>query len=96
MGKVMLSPDELVTSTQAASQLPRLLDKLDGGRWFIQRRNKIEGVLVSLEEYERLSSLADLVDHVLLAQLVAEREQASPDQYQDLEAVLQELGIETD
>ncbi len=95
MGKVMLSPDELVTSTQAAAQLPRLLDKLDGGRWFIQRRNKIEGVLISLNEYERLSSLAELIDHVLLAQLVAEREQVGVDQYQDLDAVLQELGIET-
>jgi len=96
MGKVMLSPEELITSTQAAAQLPRLLDKLDGGRWFIQRRNKVEGVLISLEEYERLSALADVVDHILLAQLVEEREQVEPDRYQDLEAVLQELGIEVD
>ena len=85
MGKVRLSPDELVTSTQAATQLPRLLDGLDGGRWFIQRRNRIEAVLISLAEYQRLVELEETLDHVMLAHLLREREQAQPEEYQNLD-----------
>jgi hypothetical protein len=85
MGKVRLSPDELVTSTQAAAQLPHLLDGLDGGRWFTQRRNGIEAVLISLAEYERLMELEETLGHVMLAHLLREREQAQPEEYQNLD-----------
>jgi hypothetical protein len=56
----------------------------------------MEAVLSSLEECERLPSLADMADHVLLARLVAEREHVGADQYENLDAVLQELGIVTE
>ncbi len=94
MGKITLSPDELVTITQAATRLPSLLDGLASGRWFIQRHSRIEGVLISLDEYQRLTELEEALDHVMLARLVEERERARPDEYQDLDQVMQELGLE--
>ena len=74
MAELLLSPDELFTSTKAATQLSRLLDSLPDQRWFIQRRGKIEGVLTSLEDYRQLLELEELVDHMMLGRLIEERE----------------------
>ena len=94
MAELLLSPDELITSTKAATQLSRLLDSLPDQRWFIQRRGRIEGVLTSLEEYRRLLELEELVDHMMLGRLIEERERVGEEAYRDLDEVLQELGIE--
>jgi len=94
MAEVLLSPNELVSSTKATAQFSRLLDKLPDQRWFIQRRGKIEGVLISLEEYKRLLTLMEALDHLTLGQLVKERERGGPEEYLDLDDVLRELGIE--
>lgn len=59
MAKLILTTDELITSTRAARELPRLLDHLPEKRWFIQRNNKLEGVLLGIEEYERLLELEE-------------------------------------
>ena len=90
----MLSPSELITSTKAAAQFARLLDRLPNQRWFIQRRGKIEGVLISLEEYKRLLALEETLEHIALGWLIEERERVGPEDYLDLDDVLRELGIE--
>ena len=94
MAQVLLSPHELVTSTKAAARLPRLLDALPNQRWFIQRRGEIEGVLISLKEYQYLQALMETLEHLTLGRLIDEREQVGPEKYLDLADVLQELGIE--
>lgn len=94
MAEVLLSPHELITSTKAAARLPRLLDTLPKQRWFIQRRGKIEGVLISLEEYKRLLALMETLEHLTLGRLIEEREQIGQEEYLDLDDVLQELGIQ--
>lgn len=94
MAEILLSPDELITSTKAAAQLSKLLDGLSKHRWFIQRHGKIEAVLTSLEEYKRLLALEELVEHLMLGQLIEERERVGEEAYRDLGEVLDELGIE--
>ncbi|MBM4464117.1 MAG: type II toxin-antitoxin system Phd/YefM family antitoxin [Chloroflexi bacterium] len=94
MAEPLLSPNELITSTKATAEFPRLLDKLAEQRWFIQRRGKIEAVLISLEEYKRLLALEEMMEHIALARLIETREQVGPEKYLDLDDVLQELGIE--
>jgi len=94
MTEMLLSPDELITSTKATAQLSRLLDQLPDQRWFIQRRGKIEAVLISLEEYKRLLALEEMLEHITLARLIEARERVGPEEYLDLDDVLQELGIE--
>jgi len=94
MAEILLSPDELITSTKATAQFSKLLDDLSKHRWFIQRHGKIEAVLTSLEEYKRLLELEELVDHLMLGRLIEEREQVGEEAYRDLDEVLQELGIE--
>jgi len=94
MAEVFLSPNELITSTKATAQFSRLLDKLPNQRWFIQRRGKIEAVLISMEEYKRLLALEEMLEHFTVARLIEAREQVGPEKYLDLDGVLQELGIE--
>ncbi len=74
MAKLTLTADELITSTKATKELPRLLDRLPEKRWFIQRNNRLEGVLLSIKEYERLLELEEEVEHLVLALTLAERE----------------------
>jgi PHD/YefM family antitoxin component YafN of YafNO toxin-antitoxin module len=94
MTEILLSPDELITSTKATAQFSRLLDQLPEQRWFIQRRGKIEAVLISMEEYKRLLALEEMLEHITLARLIEAREQVGPEKYLDLDDVLQGLGIE--
>jgi hypothetical protein len=74
VARLALSPDELITSTRAANELSRLLNQLADKRWFIQRNNKIEAVLLSIEEYQRFVDLEEEVEHLTLALTLAERE----------------------
>jgi len=74
MANLTLTADELITSTKATRELPRLLDRLPEKRWFIQRNNKLEGVLLGIEEYERLLALEEEVEHLTLAVTLTERE----------------------
>ena len=74
MAELTLTTDELITSTKATRELPRLLDRLPGKRWFIQRNNKLEGVLLGIAEYERLLELEEEVEHLTLAVTLMERE----------------------
>jgi PHD/YefM family antitoxin component YafN of YafNO toxin-antitoxin module len=69
-----LAPNELITSTTAARELPRLLDRLSEQRWFIQRNNQLEGVLLSIEEYEHLIESEEEVEHLTLALTLLERD----------------------
>ncbi len=74
MAELTLTKDELITSTTAARELPRLLDRLSEQRWFIQRNNELEGVLLGVDEYERLLALEEEVEHLVLALTLQERE----------------------
>ncbi len=74
MAGLTLTSDELITSTKVVRELPRLLDRLPEKRWFIQRNNKLEGVLIGIEEYERLLELEEEVEHLTLALMLTERE----------------------
>ena len=74
MATLTLTADELITSTKVIRELPRLLDRLSDKRWFIQRNNKLEGVLLGIEEYERLLELEEEVEHLTLAVTLMERE----------------------
>ncbi|RLC98342.1 MAG: hypothetical protein DRI77_05250 [Chloroflexi bacterium] len=74
MATLTLTADELITSTKATRELPRLLDRLPEKKWFIQRNNKLQGVLLGIKEYERLLALEDEVEHLTLAVTLTERE----------------------
>ncbi len=67
--------DEIVPSSKAAKQLGEVLNEAKRtGRVVLSRNNKLEAVLLPIEEYEGL--VGDL-EHVLTALEVKERKDAS-------------------
>ena len=74
MAKLTLTADELITSTTVARELPRLLDRLSEQRWFIQRNNQLEGVLLGIEEYKQLLQSEEEIEHLTLVLTLLERE----------------------
>ena len=74
MVQITLTPDELISSSRAASELSRLLNQLPQKKWFIQRNNRLEAVLLGIDEYQQLLELEEQVEHLTLALLLSERE----------------------
>ena len=74
MVQITLTPDELISSSRAANELSRLLNQLPEKKWFIQRNNRLEAVLLGIDEYQQLLELEDQVEHLTLALLLSERE----------------------
>jgi len=74
MAQITLTPDELINSSRAASELPRLLNQISEKKWFIQRNNRLEAVLLSIDEYQRLLELEEEAEHLVLTLLMSERE----------------------
>lgn len=52
--KVKFSPEQLVSSTQLVRNLSQHLDRASEYPLFVQRDQKVEWVLMSLEEYRRI------------------------------------------
>ncbi len=74
MVELTLRRDELITSSRAGRELSRLLDRLPEKRWFIQRNNRMVGVLLGIEEYERLLAMEEEVERLTLALTLMQRE----------------------
>jgi hypothetical protein len=62
----------------------------------VLRKNRLEAVILPIEEYERIRKLADLMEHLQLYNLIKEREKTSIDEYVDFEQVLSEHGLGRD
>lgn len=93
MAELTLTADELITSTKATRELSRLLDCLPEKRWFIQRNNKLEGVLLGIEEYERLLELEEEVEHLTLSITLMERERKDDGYRIGLDELTSKYGV---
>src|SRR5690625_2463265 len=71
-----LDRHQMISSTDAARRFSEYLDRTRtlSDRLFITRNNEIQAVLLSIEDFERLAELEELVEHLELAQLVVERQ----------------------
>jgi prevent-host-death family protein len=63
--------DEIVSSSQASKQLGEILDRARrAGRVVLSRNNRLDAVVLPIEEYEEL---VDDLDHLLTSLEIAER-----------------------
>ena len=76
MANLILSREEMISSTEAVNQFSKLLDEVRKHKWFIARNNKIQAVLLDIEEYENLIQLQEDIDHILLGEELQAREKA--------------------
>jgi len=91
--------DELISSTEIVRNFSAILDSIKEHRRdkvAVMRKNKIEAVILSIEEYERIQELADLIDHLQIYKTIENRKATPVEAYVDFEQVLAEHGLSID
>ena len=89
--------NEIISSSNTAKNLGQILDDLKKGikeKVIISKNNQLEAVILSIEDYEKITELAELVEHIQIAQIIKEREQESAEI--SFEQVLKQSGIPRD
>jgi len=95
--------EELMSSTDIVRNFSSVLDsikKQKKAKIAVLRKNKLEAVILPIEEYERIQErireLADLMEHLQVYKLIKEREKTPLDEFLDFEQILSEHGLGRD
>lgn len=91
-----LTRRQMISSTEMARRFAEYLDRASerNERLFITRNNEIEGVLLGIEDFERLLEIEEIAEHLSIARLVEARKHEG--EVIDLEALLREEGLDPD
>lgn len=97
MSALKLDRRQMVSSTDMARRFAEYLDRAGekAERLYVTRNNQIEAVLLNVEDFERLQAFEEIVEHLLVAKLVADRRNEDEVEV-DLEALLLEEGLDLD
>lgn len=88
--------DEIISSTELARNVSATLSSIvkhSKEKIAIMKNNKLEAVIIDIEEYERLKEAYDLMEHMEIAKSVEERRKISKSEYVDGDEVLKNLGL---
>jgi PHD/YefM family antitoxin component YafN of YafNO toxin-antitoxin module len=88
--------DELISSTDIVRNFSAILDSIKDHRRdkvAVMRKNKLEAVILSIDEYERIQELADLIEHLQIYKTIEERKVTPVEAYVDFEQLLAENGL---
>jgi PHD/YefM family antitoxin component YafN of YafNO toxin-antitoxin module len=91
--------NELMSSTEIVRNFSSVLDSIKEHRRdkvAILRKNKIEAVILPIEEYEKIQEDSELLEHLRIFQIVKERGETSISEYIDFENLLAENGLGAD
>jgi len=87
---------ELVSATEISKQFGEYISKVKNGlldKIGILKNNKLNAVIVSVEEYERMSMAVMRLEELELYQTVQERLKTPKSEYLNGDDVLKELGL---
>ncbi len=90
---IAYAKDEIIPVTIIARNLSEILNKLKTGtlkKVAIAKNNRLESIILPIEEYEILQEVYDLVEHMDIYRLVKEREKTDLDEFIPLEQILKE------
>lgn len=95
MSALRLDRSQMVSSTDMARRFAEYLDRAGAKaeRLYVTRNNQIEAVLLNVEDFERLQAFEEVIEHLTVAKLVADRRN-EPVVEVDLEALLLEEGLD--
>ena len=88
--------DEIISASDMARGFSGVLNDLISytkERFVISKNNKLEAVVLPIEEYERMQEALDYMEHMEIYNVVKEREHSKTIPLSD---VMQELGISQD
>ncbi len=91
---VAYARDEIISATDLARNVSGTINSVKTKeKVAISKNNKLEAVLLDIEEYERLKEAYELMEHIEIAKIVEERK-GSPTI--DFETLLEKEGISYD
>jgi len=93
---VAYTRDEIISATDLARNVSSTLNSIVQNvkeKVAISKNNKLEAVIIDIEEYERLKEAYELMEHMEIAKIVEERKDSKTIDFEDL---LAEEGIAYD
>jgi len=96
---VAYTRDEIISATDLARNVSGTLSSIvkhTKEKVAISKNNKLEAVIIDIEEYERLKEAYDLMEHIEIAKIVEERKSSPKDKYMTLEESAKHFGINLD
>ncbi len=93
---VAYARDEIISATDLARNVSATLNAVTQkvkDKIAISKNNKLEAVLIDIEEYERLQEAYDLLEHIEIAKIVEERKGSDTISFEEL---LAKEGIDYD
>ena len=96
---VAYTRDEIISATDLARNVSGTLSSITKNikdKIAISKNNKLEAVIIDIEEYERLKEAYELMEHIEIAKVVEERRQTPKSDYISLEESAKHFGIDLD
>ncbi len=93
---VAYSRDEIISASDMARGFSGVLNDIISHtkeRFVISKNNKLEAVILPIEEYERMQEALEMMEHIEIYNIVKERENGNSRPYEE---VFAELGIDVD
>ena len=91
--------DEIISATDLARNVSATLSSIvkhTKEKVAISKNNKLEAVIIDIEEYERLKESYELMEHMKIAKIVEERRKTPKEEYLDGDEVMKNLGLSLD
>ncbi len=96
---VTYARDEIVSASDVARSFSKILKDLTSytkDKVAISKNNKLEAVIIPIEEYERMQEALDMAEHIEIYNIVKEREKTPRSEYLTYDELLDDLGIDKD
>jgi len=88
---------ELMSSTEIVRNFSSILDSITKhgkDKIAVMRKNKLEAVILSVEEYERIYEILELFEHIQIYKTIEQRKDTPLNEYIDWDQLLAEQGID--
>ena len=88
--------EEIISSSVVSRQFGSILDKIQSHeleKVAVIRNNKMEAVIISLEEYEALNNMQELLEDMEIYNSVKDRLNTPKSEFVNFEDVLSKLGM---
>lgn len=88
--------DELISASKAARSFGQVLSDLAKSkkkRMVIVKNNRLEAVILPIQEYEHLTELAEWAEHIEIHEMIRKRKGKNSGKRFSLDAVIKEEGL---
>ena len=93
---VAYRPNELISSTELAKKFGKVISQITSHtveKIGVLKNNKLEAVVISQDEYQRLKDIEELYEHIDIYEQIRDRKELPADKYLDGKDVLKSLNL---